>query len=70
MEYLRKTLEARKTKENFSFENWLGFVDSIYLTLGFPYRVVEQTGADCWRDFYESGYSAYDAVIEDFHCGA
>jgi hypothetical protein len=58
-------LEQRKTNENFSFEQWLGFLDHEYLTLRFKCRVVRQTGEDCWKYHYDAGMTPMEAILED-----
>jgi hypothetical protein len=58
-------LEARKTKTNFTFWQWLGFLDGAALTCGWKYRIVEQTGDECWRDYYDDGYTPLEALTED-----
>lgn len=65
---LAKRLRDRQTKEHFSFEQWLALLDHAFLTIGATRRVVQDTGADCWRDYYDHGYSAHEAMLEDLSC--
>lgn len=58
-------LEKRKTALNFSFEQWLGFLDHTALTYGWKSRIAAQTGAECWRDYYEAGFTPLEALTED-----
>lgn len=30
------------------------------------WRLVEQTGRECWRAYYEDGYSPLEALLEDW----
>ena len=59
-------LEARKTKEHFTFEQWLGFLDGAALTCRWKYRIAEQTGEECWKGYYDDGYTPLEALTEDF----
>lgn len=59
-------LEARKTKEHYSFKDWLHFLDGAVLTAGWKYRIVQETGEECWLDYYECGYTPLEALLEDF----
>ncbi len=61
-------LARRKTKENYSFEQWLGFLDQVYLTWRWKARVAQQTGQECWRDYYDDGYTPEEAAREDLSC--
>ena len=58
-------LEARKTNANFTFEQWLAFLDGAALSGGWKYRIAEQTGDECWRDYYDYGYTPLEALTED-----
>lgn len=58
-------LQKRQTKAHYTFEQWLGCLDHAFLTLGFSRRVVQDTGADSWRDYYDHGYTAHGAMLED-----
>ena len=51
------------------FEAWLIELDAEYEfrngdQTGRP--LVEQTGEECWRDYYDDGYTPAAALIEDF----
>lgn len=58
-------LQKRQTKEHYSFEQWLGFLDHAALSIGFRRRLVQDTGTECWRDYYDHGYTAKAALMED-----
>lgn len=60
-----EALEARKTKDRIPFEQWLAGLDHAALTAGFRCRMVAGTGAECWRDYYDDGYTPRDALAED-----
>lgn len=64
----RDLLESRKTNKHYTFQQWLGLLDHAFLTIGFKGRVVRQTGEDCWREYYDDGYTAEDAMIADLQC--
>lgn len=63
-------LEARKTAANISFEQWLAGLDHAALTYGFSRRLVADTGAESWRDYYENGMTPTQALYEDLSYGA
>ncbi len=63
-------LEARKTNEHITFEQWLEALDAAALTAGFKGRIVKDTGDDCWRDYYDDGYTPRAALAEDLHHAA
>lgn len=63
-------LEARKTVDNISFEQWLAGLDHAALTFGFSRRLVADTGAETWRDYYEHGMTPTQALHEDLSYGA
>lgn len=48
------------------FEQWLGFLDGAALTCRWKYRIAEQTGEECWKDYYDDGYTPLEALTEDF----
>ncbi len=60
-----KLLDAKKTKDYYSFKQWLAFLDHAALTAGFNLRISKDTGDECWREYYEDGYTPFDA-LEDF----
>lgn len=62
---IAETLDKRKTKDHFTFEQWLGFLDQVALSNRWKERIVAQTGAECWRDYYDDGYTPYEALQED-----
>jgi len=64
-------LDARKTNENYSFKDWMMFLNSEFLNYGFKgkpfigeYDINPHTS--CWLDHYEFGYTPYQAIAEDF----
>lgn len=63
-------LEARKTIHHISFEQWLSGLDHAALTYGFTRRLVADTGAESWRDYYEDGMTPTQALLEDLSYGA
>jgi hypothetical protein len=60
-----KRLEARKTIKHITFEQWLAFLDTAALTAGFRSRIAACTDQECWKDFYEDGYTPTRALAED-----
>lgn len=58
-------LRRRQTKDHYTFEQWLGFLDHHRLSFGYRYRVEQDTGTECWRTYYDDGYTAHGALIED-----
>lgn len=62
-------LEARKTKDHLSFEQWLAFLDTAWLSAGFTRRIAADTGAECWQDYYDDGYTPSEALAEDMGHG-
>lgn len=58
-------LETRKTNEHITFEQWLNFLDGSALTCGWKSRMAQQTGAECWKDYYDDGYTPLEALTED-----
>lgn len=58
-------LEARKTKEHYTFQQWLGFLDGAALTVRFKWRYGTMTGDEFWIDYYNDGYTPMEALIED-----
>lgn len=65
-----EALNARKTKDHISFEQWLAFLDTAALTAGFRGRIAADTGAECWQDYYDDGYTPTQALAEDLHHAA
>ncbi len=51
--------------ENISFDNWLTQLDAVALKNGYTKGIVETAGEECWREYYDEGYSAEEAFIED-----
>lgn len=47
------------------FRNWLKQLDSIAKERGHEGSMVEQTGEDCWVDFYLDGMTPKQAYNED-----
>jgi hypothetical protein len=60
-----ETLEARKTNEHISFAQWLAALDHAALTAGFKGRIAADTGAECWQEYYDDGYTPTAALSED-----
>lgn len=60
-----RQLDARKTREHLTFEQWLAALDSAALSAGFRCRVAATTGAECWRDYYDGGMTPDQALTED-----
>lgn len=53
-------------KKEIEFDEWLALLDGHATVLGgYKGSMVEQTGKDCWREFYNDGYTPYDAYVED-----
>lgn len=48
----REIMAERKTKEHYTFDQWLALLDTEALTRGMKTRLVAQTGADCWLCYY------------------
>lgn len=63
-------LEARKTIKYIPFEQWLAGLDHAALTYGFGRRLVADTGAETWRDYFEHGMTPKQALYEDLSYGA
>lgn len=66
---ITEALEARKTKANHTFDEWLAMLDAAALSNGFKGRIVKDTGSDCWRDYYLDGYTPTQALLEDLSNG-
>jgi hypothetical protein len=52
-----------------SFEEWLRELDAEYEKRGGDQTgksLVAQSGRECWRDYYDDGYSPADALSEDW----
>lgn len=58
-------LEARKTNAHISFDQWLVALDHAALTAGFKGRIAADTGAECWQEYYDDGYTPTAALSED-----
>lgn len=65
---ISKLLRDRQTKEHYSFEQWLSLLDHAFLSIGARRRIVQDTGADCWRHYYDDGYTVHDTMLEDLSC--
>jgi len=63
-ESVTKRLQKLKTKDHYSFEQWLEFLDQVFLTWRWKHKVTPGN-AECWRDYYDDGYTALDAAYED-----
>ncbi len=47
------------------FDKWLKELDAVAAKNGQEGSLSEQTGKDCWRGYYDDGFSPLDAFIED-----
>ena len=47
------------------FQKWLDELDEVAAKFDAP-NLVEQTGAECWKCFFDDGYSPEDALREDW----
>jgi len=61
----RNILEARKVKGKIPFAQWLAGLDHAALTAGFRRRLVADTGEECWQDYFDGGYTPFEALVED-----
>jgi hypothetical protein len=49
-----------------TFEQWLAQLDEVArASFGFDGPITDDTGAECWRSYYEDGYTPRDALAED-----
>ena len=52
-----------------TFEQWLVRLDDAAIDCGIAeqgaQRLSEQTGAECWRGYFDDGYSPWAALAED-----
>lgn len=62
--------QAEAVETVLTFEEWLIKLDSIAGDAhGYgPGKCSEETGAECWRCFWEDGYTPEDALAEDLNC--
>lgn len=47
-----------------TFEEWLAELDAESLRRGYK-KPVSAVGTECWRGYYDDGYSPVDALDED-----
>ncbi len=47
------------------FNQWLKKLDKVAKEYGYEESMVKQTGTECWKDYFDDGYSPYEAFIED-----
>jgi len=64
-------LDTRKTNDNYSFEQWMMFLNAEFLNIGFnrkPFTDEADTSSNssCWFDQYEFGNTPFEAIEEDF----
>jgi len=64
-------LDARKTNDNYSFEEWMMFLNAEFLNIGFNGKPFTgeydiDPSASCWFDQYESGNTPFEAIEEYF----
>lgn len=50
------------------FQEWLDELDIEAAKHDGPINIVEQTGPECWLDYYMGGYSPAEAWEEDCSC--
>lgn len=50
-----------------SWDDWKAELEQYNIDFGWPYdeSVIEITGEECWRGFYDDGYEAAEALNED-----
>jgi hypothetical protein len=48
-----------------TFEDWCASLNRWSAKYGYSGGIVQQTGADCWRDYYDEGYTPDEALRED-----
>jgi hypothetical protein len=51
-----------------SFDEWKEKLNTIADRFGYKTggeSLTDHTGEDCWREFYEHGYTPYEALQED-----
>lgn len=51
-------LESKQT-----FQEW--FKELLEEGTKLEYPFVNENDPECWKDYYDSGYSPYDAILED-----
>jgi hypothetical protein len=47
------------------FPRWLAVIDQLKSPIYGDKGIIEQTGAECWRCYYDDGYTPEDALAED-----
>jgi hypothetical protein len=52
-------------KQKFTFEQWCKELSRIAFLMGYTYDLVENTGPDCWRDYFNEDSTPADALAED-----
>ena len=52
-----------------TFDEWLVELDALCEKYGGGKGMVEQTGRECWRTYYDDDYSPDDALREDWSNG-
>jgi hypothetical protein len=49
-----------------TFEQWLSLLDKEAQSRGVEGSLTNDTGADCWRDYFDDGYTPAEALDEDW----
>lgn len=65
----REMHQSRSPTGAMPFDQWCAALDEYAASVGHGDNTVEQTGADCWREYYDDGYSPRDAYDEDLWHG-
>lgn len=64
-------LDKRKTNENYSFAQWMMFLNAEFLNIGFNGKPFTdeadiEPSSSCWFYEYEFGNTPFEAIEEDF----
>lgn len=51
------------------FAEWCDELNRLSKEVGWMGDLIEQTGEDCWREYYEDGVSPKDALNEEISYG-
>jgi len=49
----------------YGFARWLKELSSVAHLDGYRYNLVENTGQDCWRYYFDGDYTPSEALMED-----
>jgi hypothetical protein len=52
-------------KHGVAFSDWCASLDRWAGRYGYGANFVQQTGEECWREYYHEGYSPSEALRED-----